>query len=152
MQRERGMAKYKNIKSVAHNIGYSFLSDMNMVSSGKSYAFVPEEIYWSAKAANEPVVRIDLLTGEVTPAALATRNVRRSAESYAERFPELLRSQSVEPSMVRTASIELRFDFAHPGVSRMEPALELPNVSCTVLVLDDRGVTHEAHPRHWCRD
>ena len=152
MQPDLHMAKYKNIKSVAHNIGYSFLSDMNMVSSGKSYAFVPEEIYWTAKAANEPKVRIDLLTGEVAPAALATRNVRRAAANYVRRLPELLRSQSVEPSMVRAASLGLTFDFANPGVSRMEPTLELPNVSCTVSVTDDRGVRHEAHPRHWCRD
>jgi hypothetical protein len=152
MQRELGMAKYKNIKSVAHNIGYSFLSDMNMVSSGKSYAFVPEEIYWTAKAANEPTVRIDLLTAEIAPAALATRNVRRSAENYVRRFPELLQSQSVQPSMIRAASLQLKFDFANPGVSRMEPTLELPNVTCTVSVTDDRGVRHEAHPKHWCRD
>jgi hypothetical protein len=59
------MAKYKNIKSVAHNIGHSFLSDMNMLGSGKGYVMVPDEIYRVAKEAKEPRLRVDLMTGEV---------------------------------------------------------------------------------------
>ena len=146
------MAKYKNIKSVAHNIGHSFLSDMNMLGSGSGYVLVPEEIYWVAKSANEQKVRIDLMTGEVEPQSVATPNVTESAAIYARRLPELLLSQSVEPSMVRSAFLELEFDFARPGVSRSYPSLELPNVTCTVTLDDDRGISHEAHPTNWCRD
>ena len=146
------MAKYKNIKSVAHNIGYSFLSDMNMLRSGRAFVLVPEEIYWVAKAANEPRVRIDLITGEVEPSAIATPNVTESAGNYARRLPELLARQSVEPQMVRSAFLELEFDFANPGVSRNEPSLELPNVRCKVVFDDDRGISHEAHPKNWCRE
>jgi hypothetical protein len=146
------MPKYKNIKSVAHNIGHSFLSDMNMLGSGKGYVLVPEEIYFVAKAANEPVVRIDLITAEIEPAAIATPNIRESVEIYTRKLPELLVSQSVEPQMVRSALLELRFDFAHPGVSRSYPEVELPSVACTVSLDDDRGITHEASPKNWCRD
>ena len=146
------MAKYKNIKSVAHNIGHSFLSDMNMLGSGKGFVLVPEEIYWVAKAANEARVRIDLMTAEVDPPALATRNIRESAEIYSRKLSQLLQSQSVDPPMVRGAFLELEFDFAHPGVSRSEPSLELPSVACTVTLDDDRGISHQAHPRNWCRD
>jgi hypothetical protein len=35
------MAKYKNIKSVAHNLAYSFLSDMNFVGSGRALEPLP---------------------------------------------------------------------------------------------------------------
>jgi hypothetical protein len=146
------MAKYKNIKSVAHNIGHSFLSDMNMLGSGRGFVLVPEEIYWVAKSANEPKIRIDLMTGEVEPQSVATRNITESAAIYARMLPKLLASQSVEPSMVRSAFLELEFDFAHPGVSRSEPSLELPNVTCTVTLDDDRGISHEAYPKNWCRD
>ena len=125
---------------------------MNMLGSGKSYVLVPEEIYWVAKAANEPRVRIDLITGEVDPPAIATPHVTESAAIYTRRLPELLESQSVEPGMVRSAFLELEFDFEHPGVSRSEPSLELPNVVCTVVFDDDRGISHEAHPKNWCRD
>jgi hypothetical protein len=146
------MAKYKNIKSVAHNIGHSFLSDMNMLGSGRGFVLVPEEIYWVAKSANEPKIRIDLMTGEVEPQSVATRNITESAAIYARMLPKLLASQSVEPSMVRSAFLELEFDFAHTGVSRSEPPLELPNVTCTVTLDDDRGISHEVHPKNWCRD
>ena len=146
------MGKYKNIKSVAHNIGHSFLSDMNMLGSGRAFVLVPEEIYWVAKAANEATVRIDLITGEVEPPAVATPNVTESAAIYARKLPDLLLSQSVEPQMVRSAFLQLEFDFANPGVSRSEPTLELPNVRCTVVLDDDRGISHEAHPENWCRD
>jgi hypothetical protein len=141
------MPKYKNIKSVAHNIGHSFLSDMNMLRSGKAFVLVPEEIYSLAKAANEAVVEIDLMTGEVRPAAIASPNVLESAEIYSRKLPELLESQSVEPQMVRNALLELRFDFAHPHQSRSYPEVELPNVSCTVSLDDDRGITHQASQR-----
>jgi len=146
------VAKYKNIKSVAHNIGHSFLSDVNMVGSGRAFAFVPDEIYAVAKAAGEPVVRIDLMTAEIEPPSLATRNIREAAEHYSRTLPDMLASQNVEPQMVRGAYLELRFDFAHPSSSRTNPQTELPNVVCTVSLDDDRGITHEAHPRNWCRD
>ena len=123
-----------------------------MLGSGKAFVLVPEEIYSLAKAANEPVVEIDLLTGEVRPAVVASRNVLETAEIYSRKLPELLESQSVEPQMVRNALLELRFDFAHPHVSRSSPEVELPNVLCTVSLDDDRGITHQAFPKNWCRD
>jgi hypothetical protein len=125
---------------------------MNMLGSGRGFVLVPEEIYWVAKSANEPKIRIDLMTGEVEPQSVATRNITESAAIYARMLPKLLASQSVEPSMVRSAFLELEFDFAHPGVSRSEPSLELPNVTCTVTLDDDRGISHEVHPKNWCRD
>jgi hypothetical protein len=125
---------------------------MNMLASGRAFVLVPEEIYWVAKSANQPRVRIDLITGEVEPPALATPNVTESAAIIARKLPELLASQSVEPQMVRSAFLELEFDFANPGVSRSEPSLELPNVRCTVVLDDDRGISYEAHPKNWCRD
>ncbi len=145
------MAKYKNIKSVAHNIGHSFLSDMNMLGSGKGYVMVPDEIYRVAKEAKEPRLRVDLMTGEVEPPTLATKLIRESAELYARKLPALLESQSVEPQMVRSAFLDLTFDLANPRAARYHPHEELPTFECTVTLDDDRGISHSAHPTNWCR-
>jgi len=144
------MPKYKNIKSAAHNFGYSFLSDMNYVGTGSAFRYVPEALYVAAKEAGAPLVTIDFLKQEVEPPSMATPAVRESVANYARWLPKLLDSQSVDPEMVRQARMSLSFDFEHPRQSRYDPSRELPTVRCTVTFTDDRGVTHEAVPDKWC--
>ena len=62
--------KYKNIKSVAHNLGHSFLSDMNLAGTWPDIVMVPDVIYQAARASGEPVVRIDFFQGTVEPSAV----------------------------------------------------------------------------------
>jgi hypothetical protein len=123
-----------------------------MMGSGKAYVMVPDEIYRVAKAANEPRVRIDLMTGQVEPPALATKLIRESAEMYTRKLPHLLESQSVQPQMVRSAFLDLTFDLANPRASLYHPHEDLPTFECTVTLDDDRGISHDAHPTNWCRE
>jgi hypothetical protein len=144
------MPKYKNIKSAAHNFGYSFLSDMNYVGSGRAFCYVPEVLYEAAKTAGARLVRIDFLKPGVEPSAVAVPPIMEAVGHYARWLPKLLESQSVTPEMVRGARMSLSFDFDHPRRSRYEPARELPAVTCVVTFTDDRGVLHEASPDKWC--
>lgn len=144
------MGEYKNIKSAAHNFGHSFQSDMNLDVAEENVRFVPDLIYGAAKAGCTPVVRIDFIQKQVEPTSIDLPAIRAAIDRYAAWLPELLRSQSIEPDMIREATLELHFDFDHPRQSRYEGQRELPSVTSTVVLVDDRGKAHEAHPINWC--
>ena len=143
------MPKYKNIKSVAHNLGYSFLSDLNYVGTGSQFCYVPELLYETAKSTRSPLIRIDFMARTVEPRSVAIPQVLKAVEHYANWLPKLLESQSVVPAMVRAARMTLTFDFAHPRPSKYDVDKELPNLTCVVSMEDDRGVIHEASPNKW---
>jgi hypothetical protein len=142
--------KYKNIKSVAHNFGHSFLSDMNLAGTWPDIVMVPDVIYRTARALGEPLVHIDFFHATVEPAAVATDIVQQAVRDYARGLPKLLESQSVLPAMVRGAELTLRFDFDASRPARYVPGREVPSVECVVRLTDDRGVIHEGRPAHWC--
>ena len=144
------MPKYKNIKSVAHNLGYSFLSDMNFVGTASPVTMVPDALFQAARAADEPVIEVDLLRGTIAPPAVAIEPVAKSVGHYVSWLPQLAASQSVTPSMITAATLTLRFDFAGTQRSKYHPHRELPAVECRVVITDDRGMRHVAQPKHWC--
>ncbi len=144
------MPKYKNIKSVAHNFGYSFLSDVNLGGTWPDIVMVPDVIYRAARASGEPLVHIDFFRGTVEPPAVASDIVLQAVGDYARGLPGLLESQSVLPAMVKKAELTLRFDFDSSRPALRAPGREVPSVECVVRLTDDRGVVHEGRPAHWC--
>jgi hypothetical protein len=142
--------KYKNIKSVAHNLGHSFLSDMNLAGTWPAIVMVPDVIYQAARASEASLVRIDFFRGTVEPAAVATDLVREAVGHYARGLPSLLESQSVLPTMVTGAELTLHFDFDASRPARYVVGREVPAVECVVTLTDDRGIVHEGRPSHWC--
>lgn len=141
--------KYKNIKSVAHNLGHSFLSDTNATGERSSWTIVPELLFAEAARRQEPEVRIDFLTGEISPAALAIPEVKRSVEHYGRWLPALLESQSIEATSVVAAALTIRFDYSRTRRTQYHPVREIQEFSCLVELRDDRGVVHRAEPDHW---
>src|SRR4051812_6632744 len=148
--RRGSVPKYKNIKSVAHNLGHSFLSDVNLAGTWPDIVMVPDMIYQAARASEEPLVRIDFFRKTVEPAAVATDIVREAVGHYARGLPRLLESQSVLPAMVTGAELTLRFDFDGARPARYVAGREVPSVECVVRLTDDRGIVHEGRPAHWC--
>ena len=145
------MAKYKNIKSVAHNLAYSFLSDMNLAGSGRALTTVPEQLYQGAKAQGTPAVTIDFLNETVEPAALGSKAVKDSLKNYHAALRRLLASQNVNRGMVAEAKLLLEFDFTSPRQSRYEPAREIPALRATATSVDDRGTVHTVPvDKWWC--
>jgi hypothetical protein len=144
--------KYKNIKSVAHNIGHSLLSDMNATGSGSQYTIVPELLFRAAEREGVSSVCIDLRSGKVLPDSIALPEVRDAAVSYARWLPDLLVSQQVEPSAVTRATLTLEFDYSRRRQSRYTPEVGIPEFECTVEIADDRGTVHRGSPTNWWHD
>ena len=144
--------KYKNLKSVAHNFGHSFLSDMNAVSLDGRYTVVPELLFQAAREAKEPRITIDFLREEVEPAALRFPALLRAVQTYRGTLPKLLESQNVDPAAVREARLALEFDFAGTRPGKYYPHDEVPAFVCVVELADDRGVVHRGMPTNWWRD
>lgn len=96
-----------------------------------------------------PEVRIDFLTGAVEPAALATPPVREAVAHYSRWLPDLLRSQHIDPAVIRSARLTLSFDYDRVRRTRYEPVQEAQEFACRVELTDDRAVVHTAAPDHW---
>lgn len=143
--------KYKLIKGVAHNLGHSFLSDSNAVMREGVYTIVPSVLFSAAMAAAVPKVEIDLLRETVEPVKLALPEIARSLAFYHGWLPGLLRSHGVDPGVIQAATITIGFDYTRTRRSAFQPTEEIPEFVCTVRLIDDRGVTHEAMPTDWWR-
>jgi hypothetical protein len=144
--------KYKHLKSVAHNLGHSFLSDMNAVSLDGRYTVVPELLFQAARAAQEPRVTVDFLRQIVEPEALRFPALLKAVQGYGSALPRLLQSQNVDPTAVREARLALEFDFAGTHPSKYHPHEDVPTFACVVELTDDRGVVHRGTPTNWWRD
>lgn len=141
--------KYKNIRSVAHNIGHSFLSDLNTVGRGTSYLIVPELLFRAAEQERVPEVRLNLLTGEVQPATLALPPIQEAVGHYVRRLPELLTRQNVKPSVATAALLTISFDYSRRRQALYRPEVTIPEFACVVAITDDRGQTHLGRPANW---
>ena len=123
------MPKYKVLKSVAHNTGHSYVSGMNWFDG----AFPIQHLRRAAREAGVDAVEVDLLSGEVEPARVLTREVRRTVESAQNTFEYLLRREGWSPEQMRSARLRL----------------ELPDRACLVEVVDDRGKVHVGNVVQW---
>jgi hypothetical protein len=141
------MSKYKVLKSVAHNLGHSFLSDMNTVDSFGT--FVPEIIFQLAQAHHLPRIAIDFLSGSIEPPQFAVADVRKSLEMYRGALPGLVESQGASWDVVRGAKLEIVFDLSMTKETMYAPHRPVPTFSSTVEIMDDRGIRHLGHPQHW---
>ena len=141
--------KYKNIKSVAHNLGHSFLSDMNAVGSGGRYVIVPELLFRAAERGHVPQVRVDLLRGAVEPPSVALPEVQEAVGYSVSRLPELLTSQNVAPSAVTGATLTIEFDYSRRRQAQYRPEAAIPEFACVVELTDDRGQVHRGRPNNW---
>ena len=143
--------KYKNIKSVAHNIGHSFLSDMNARSQDGRYIIVPRLLFQTAEKGQIPRVTIDLVTGAIDPIEVATAELRDAVEYYVRWLPGMLTSQSVEATAVKGAKLSIDFDYSRRRETLYDPAESAQEFACTVELTDDRGSVHRGHPTNWWR-
>jgi len=76
------MAKYKVLKSVAHNLGHSYLSLMNYVDGD----YIVEHLFRQARETGETRVEIDVLAGTIAPAVFQTPVLAESVVRVATTF------------------------------------------------------------------
>ena len=141
--------KYKNIKSVAHNLGHSFLSDMNAVSDRGRYHIVPAEIFALAEQRAQPRVVVDFLERSVEPQAFATPTVHQAVVNYARDLFRLCEAQNVSAESITSAKLISEFDYLRRRTQRHHPHEEVPEFKCYVDIVDDRGVVHRGEPSNW---
>jgi len=143
------MTNYKALKSVAHDLGRSFLSDKNTVDSFKSY--VPETLFALACDHALPRIQIDFFNGTITPTAFAVGDVLKSLSMYKRALPRIVESQGASWDAVRGAGLELVFDLPKDPRAVVDREPVTPSFKCSVHILDDRGVSHVGRPTNWCR-
>ena len=128
------MAKYRVLKSVAHNIGHSFTSLMNF--RGDDY--VMGHLLNAARKSGISTLQVDLLSSEAKPRELLPPPVAASVESYTARFPELVRANGSELSFVARATLTVTFDASRTREVSGTPFVESP-YKCVVELVDHRG-------------
>ena len=102
------MAKYKVLKSIAHNSAHSLLSDKWWVANGFFY----EHLYDAAWAANAPLVEIDLRTGSITPSSLGTSPVLDALQHLPQAFARWVITGGAALDMITRAKVRITYDFA----------------------------------------
>ena len=137
------MAKYKVLKSVAHNIGHSFTSLMNY--AGDDY--VMGHVLRFARRTGCDTLTIDFVKREAGPSELLAAPISEVPTYYIERFWDLIRRHGSDPSLVKSASLVLRYNletrWPHPGA----PQFSESAYACDVHITDDRGKDYVARFR-----
>lgn len=141
------MAKYKVLKSIAHNLGHSYLSLVNYQADD----YIIEHLFRTAREANEPHVKIDVLRGTIEPSAFQTPVLLESVAQQRVFLGHLVQRQGAVLDMVTSARISIDFDFARTRLSRSVPGLELAMYNCIVEIVNDRGKSHIASVPEWWR-
>jgi hypothetical protein len=139
------MAKYKVLKSVAHNIGHSFTSLMNY--AGDDYAM--GHILRFARRSGRDTLTIDFVTGEGGPAELLAEPIAEIPARYSQFFWDLIQRHGSDRSLVKNATLTLRYDIARKrSLYRDAEVFESPYI-CDVRVTDTRGKDYVAHFESW---
>lgn len=139
--------KYKNLKSVAHNLGHAFLSLMNYNAIGDNY--IIEMLFQKAKKTGINSIDIDYLNEIIEPPEFRINGVMDSLKRYRKSLPEDLNRQSCSLDNIKSIKIFIVFDLSHIPKSQNFPDLELPNYNCNVEIIDDRDIIHKARVEEW---
>jgi hypothetical protein len=136
---------HKRLKSVAHNLGQSYLSLMNYRASD----YVIAHLFRAARAANEPRFEVDVMAGRISPPALQTPVLKESVEDMRDYLPRALEAEGCSLDIVRSIRMTVAFRFEETTFSERVPTLEHEAYDCVVEILDDRGVLHKALVPEW---
>jgi hypothetical protein len=139
------MASYKVLKSVAHNVGHSFVSLMNYADDD----YVMGHVLRFSRLTGHDCLTINLMTGEAAPPELLRAPVSEVPARYSKWFWDLVERQGSDRAYVRSATLNLRYDIAtQRPVARNPEFVESPYV-CNVRVTDSRGKEYVAHFDGW---
>jgi len=137
------MPRAKVLVGVSRDIGHSFTSLMNY--AGDDY--VMGHLLRHARATGYEALTIDFVQREAHPAELLAPPISNVPAWYIEKFWELVLAYGADASLVRSATLVLRYDIA---TTRRNPAgfIESP-YTCDVLITDTAGKTYPAHYSGW---
>lgn len=139
------MAKYKTLKSIAHNTAHSYLSLMNYIQGN----YVVEYIFQLAKDNKSPYVKIDILNKAIEPVIFGISPILESLQYLNNSFFSLLSAEHLGREHIKSASIKIEFDLNSIKKSESNPQLELPSYKCISSIEDINGKVHEANVVEW---
>ena len=117
--------KYKNIDSMLHNFGHSFVSLMNYVDG----EYIIDELDKLARSVPGNEIRIDFSSGSISPEATYPERLHKSVQYWMDWLPKHMRSHNIEPSAIGPVSFRFRLvKLGHEVI---------------VEATDDRGTSHK---------
>ena len=131
------MARYKVLRSVAHNFAHSFASVMNY--SGKDYAMC--HLIRRAKLTGTRRLYVDVLARHAGPLELLSPPIVKSCDSYCRDFGRLVTASGAALDMISAAELQVAVALGrdHSGRSK---ALH-GRVTARMRIRDDRGRVYE---------
>ena len=139
------MARYKVLKSVAHNIGHSFVSMMNYADDD----YVMGHLLRFARQTLRDTLTIDFVSGQAGPSELLQEPISEVPSRYTKFFWDLVQRHGSDRSLVRDASLTVKFDLSVERPVRLAPQFKHSPFTCDVQVTDVRGVDYRAHFDGW---
>jgi len=139
------MARYKVLKSVAHNIGHSFTSLMNY--AGDDY--VMGHILRFARHTGQTSMIIDFVKEEAGPPELLAPPISQVPSQYTKWFWRMVELEGADRVLIERATLTLRYDIAVQRPARLAPQHTESPYSCDVRITDIRGKDYVAHFDGW---
>jgi len=139
------MARYKVLKSVAHNIGHSFTSLMNYADDD----YVMGHILRFARSTGRDTLTLDFARREAGPPELLAPPISEVPARYTEWFWDLVQRHGSDRSLVQSATLTLRYDIATKRPLRSAPQFIESPFTCDVRITDIRGKEYVAHFDGW---
>ena len=130
------MARYKILKSVAHNFAHSFVSFMNY--SGRDYTMC--HLVRRSKLKGKHRFHIDVLARSVEPVDLVTREIAAGVEAYCDGFGRFITAGGAALDMVAEARLELTI--RHGRVTGLKDKQLYAFIDAEMTIVDDRGKRH----------
>jgi hypothetical protein len=139
------MARYKTLKSVAHNIGSSFISTMNYYKDDYVLGHIQKQMRLSGLSKLE----IDLLNNNSEPSTLITEAKQNSIESYVSWLPKLVNDSGSDINLVKEAKLTIEFDLAKSRICPFAPEYNENPYHCISKITDDRGKEYRYEFKDW---
>jgi hypothetical protein len=139
------VARYKVLRSVAHNIGHSFTSLMNY--AGDDY--VMGHILRLARLTGRDTLTLDLVAGNATPVELLQEPISEIPAQYARFFWNLVDRHGSDRTYVKAATLTLHYDIHTQRPLHRNPKIMESPYTCDVRITDDRGRAHSSHFSAW---
>jgi len=139
------MARYKALKSVAHNFGQSFVSLVNYTNNDYFMNYLLRNVR------NTTVCRleINILESNASPEILLTHEVRETVKMYCKWFAQFVRDCGASIDFISNASMVVEFNLTISRPCSFNAAIiETPFV-CETIIEDNRGKKYSYTHKGW---
>jgi hypothetical protein len=139
------VARYKVLRSVAHNIGHSFTSLMNY--RGDDY--VMGHLLRLARLTGCDTLTIDFVAGDATPVELLQEPISEIPAQYTRFFWDLVERHGSDRTYVKAATLTLHYDIHIQRPLYRNPKIFESPYTCDVCITDNGGTAYVAHFEAW---